>query len=110
VIYALAAGLIIGALLTWLVHRDELTYLRSELRVAHAQIAHAVMADGAVIPPRAEEVEPPKPLPGPLVEIVNEWESAESRMVEEHRIRGWLAEGWGVGAILRQYNANGEES
>lgn len=102
-IYALAGGLVLGVLLTWLVHRDELKYLRTELRVAQAQIAHAVIHQQAVIPPRTEEVEPLEPLSGALKEVIGQWEGAESQAVEEYKIRGYIAEGWGEAAILRQY-------
>ena len=101
----LLAGLLIGALATWLLMREDLTYLRDELRVAHAQIAHAVMSEGAQVPPRIEEIEPPKPLTSELQACVDEWEDPESRAVEELKIRGWLAEGRAIKSILRQYGA-----
>ena len=102
----LSIGLALGSLLTWLVHRGELGYLREELKVAHAQIAHAVIEDGALIPPRIEPVEPIKPLSKKLQECVEQWDEPESRAVEEAKIRGWQGEGWGEKAILRQYGAN----
>ncbi len=102
----LAIGLTLGALATWLLQRTELHYLRSELRVAHAQIAHAVIQEGATVPPRFEEPAPIEPLSKALQAAVNEWESPESRAVEEAKIRHWQAEGWGEESILRQYGAN----
>ena len=101
----LAASFLVGAIGSTLVHREELKYLRGELRVAHAQIAHAVIHDSAVIPPRIEEVPPLEPLPKELLACVEQWEDAESRAIEEAKIRQWRAEGWGVPAILRQYGA-----
>jgi hypothetical protein len=106
VIYALAAGLVVGYVLAYLGHREERAWLRDELKIAHAQIAHAVIQDRAVIPARYDPPEPEPPLAAELQAIVNDWESAESRATEEHKIRGWLAEGWGVPAILKQYGAN----
>lgn len=105
-IYALVAGLIIGAALTWFVHRDELEYLRRELAQATDRLAHARIEKGAEIAPRPVEYEPPEPLPAELQQIVNEWEDPESRAVTESKIRGWIAEGWGNEAILRQFNAH----
>ena len=104
-IYALVGGIAFGCAITWFVHRDELKYLREELRSAQGQIAHAVMVDKAIIPPREVEIEPVPPLPPELQSVVDEWESPESRAVEESRIRGWMAEGYGPEAILRQYGA-----
>jgi hypothetical protein len=104
---AILAAFVVGYVLAWWGHREERTYLRDELRVAQAQIAHAVLVDRAVIPPRFEPVPEPEPLPSELQSIVQEWESLESRAVEEHKIRGWLAEGWGLKAIQRQYGVNG---
>ena len=104
--YALLAGLALGALATWLLQRTDIKYLRDELRVAHAQIAHAVMHEGAEIPARYEEPEPLKPLSKALQACVDQWDTAESRAIEEAKIQQWLAEGWGEPAILRQYGAN----
>ena len=104
----LSAGLTTGSLLTWLVQRGHIKYLRDELKVAHAQIAHAVIQERAVIPERLEPIEPLKPLSKELQACVDQWDTAESRAVEEHRIRGWQAEGWAVKSILRQYEANPE--
>lgn len=102
----LAVGLIAGAVATWLVHRGELQYLREELKAAHAQIAHAVLQEGATIPPRIEEPEPLPPLSNALRDLVDQWESPESRAIEEAKIRQWQAEGYGEAAILRQYGAS----
>ena len=104
-IYALAAGLILGTLGTWFVQRDELRFLRKELALATDRLAHARIERGAEIPPRPVEVEPVRPLPPALVDCVTQWDTAESRAVEEAKIRQWLAEGWGQDAILRQYGA-----
>ena len=70
-IYALTAGLLRGALATWLLQRTEIKYLRDELRVAHAQIAHAVMSEGATIPARYEEPEPVEPLTKEFVRLMS---------------------------------------
>ncbi len=99
----LAIGLALGALATWFLTRDERKYLRDELRVAHAQIAHAVIHEGATVPPRFEEPEEVKPLSKALQATVDEWESPESRATKEAEIRHWLGQGWGEEAILRQY-------
>ena len=105
-IYALVAGLAIGALATWLLQRTEIKYLRDELRVAHAQIAHAVMHEGVHVPARYEEPEPIEPLSKRLREAVEQWEDPNNQAIEEAKIRQWLAEDWGEEAILRQYGAN----
>ena len=102
----LGIGLTLGSLLTWLVHRGELGYLREELKVAHAQIAHAVIQERALIPPRIEPVEPIKPLTKELQDCVDQWDEPESRAVEEAKIRGWLADDHSIKSILRQYGAN----
>ena len=101
----LAAGLILGAVSTWLVTRGERLYLRDELKVAHAQIAHAVIQERATIPARYEEPEPLEPLSKALQDAVDQWESPDSRATEEAKIRRYLAEGYGEPAILRQYGA-----
>ncbi len=100
---AVVAGFTLGATLAWLISRGEIGYLRAELKGTHAQIAHAVMKEGAIVPPLTEEIEPVKPLPSELQAVVNEWEGADSRVIEEAKIRGYLAEGYGIAAILRQY-------
>ena len=102
----LAIGLALGAVATWLIQRGELKYLRDELRVAHAQIAHAVIQEGAVVPPRYEEPAPIEPLSKTLQAVIDEWESPESRATKEAEIRHWLGQGWGEEAILRQFGAN----
>lgn len=102
-IYALVAGLVVGYGLAYLGYREERRYLRDELKVAHAQIAHAVLHDHALIPPRVEPMPAPEPLSGTLQAVVDEWESPDTRATVEQQIRGWLAEGWGETAILRQY-------
>ncbi len=99
----LAVGLIVGAAATWLLMREDLTYLRDELRVAHAQIAHAVMSEGAQIPARLEEVEPLKPLDSEYQACIQQWEGAENQVIEEAKIRNWIGQGWAKESILRQY-------
>lgn len=98
-----AVVLLIGAFATWFIQRDERIYLRDELKVAHAQIAHAVIAEGAQIPARLEPVEAPEPLTAELRACVEQWEGAENQVTEEARIRQWLAEGRNHKSILRQY-------
>lgn len=101
----LAVGLIVGALATWFIQRTEIRYLRDELKVAHAQIAHAVMKEGAEIPARYEEPEPLEPLDSEYQACITQWEDPESQAIEEAKIRGYIAEGYGKTAILRQYGA-----
>ncbi len=107
-IYAAAAGLILGVLLSTYIHRGEVKHLREENRIAHAQIAHAVISEGAQIPARIEPMPEPDPLSEKMQGIVNEWEEgSESRAITEHKIRGYLAEGYGEVAIARQFGAQG---
>lgn len=106
-IYVAAAGLILGALATWFLQRTEIRYLRDELKVAHAQIAHAVMQEGAQIPARLEPIDLPEPLTGELRECVEQWEGAESQAAVEADIRRYQAEGYKIPAILRQYGVKG---
>jgi hypothetical protein len=100
---ALAVGLTLGALATWLLQREQLSYLRSELKVAHAQIAHAVLDQGARVPARLEEVEPLEPLTAELQACVDQWEGPENQATEEAKIRNWLGQGRDMKSILRQY-------
>ncbi len=104
---SLAIGLIVGALATWLIQRDERRYLREELKVAHAQIAHAVMSEGAQIPARYEEPEPVEPLDSEYQACITQWEDPENQAIEEAKIRSYIAEGYGKPAILRQYGVKG---
>lgn len=97
------AGLALGYALCYLGYHAERKYLRDELRVAHAQIAHAVIHEHAAVPPRLEPVPPPEPLSSALREAIEEWEDPESRAIQESKIRNWQAEGWGEAAILRQF-------
>ena len=101
----MAAGILLGAATAWLLQRDERKYLRDELRAAHSQIAHAVLQEGATVPPRVEPLEPLEPLTAELSACVEQWDSPESQAVEEAKIRNWLAQGWGIPAILRQYGS-----
>lgn len=99
----LLAGLLLGALGTWWLQRAELIYLRTELRLAQDRLLAAWRDDRAIIPPRPEVIEPPKPLPPELVELVAEWESPEARQAMESKLRGlYFDRGWGVQAILKQ--------
>ncbi len=102
-IYVALAAFVAGYALKWLSGLEEIRYLRAELKQTHNQIAHAVIQERAIIPPREEPVEPIKPLSKKLQEAVDQWEDADSRAVEEAKIRQWLAEDWGEKAILRQY-------
>lgn len=100
---ALLLGLLLGGLGVWFLQRQELAYLRAELRIAQDRLLHAWRDDRAVIPPRPVEVEPQKPLPPELQELVNEWESPQARADLETRLRGlYFDKGWGVQAILKQ--------
>lgn len=100
-----AVAFMLGVASCYLVHRAEIRYLRSELKGTHAQIAHAVMREGAEVPALFEDMPEIEPLSKKLREIVNEWEDADSRAVQEAKIRGWIAEGWGEKAIIRQFQA-----
>ncbi len=96
-------GVLIGAVLMYLLRWEEVRYLRSELKVAHAQIAHAVINENAVMPARYEEPEPLKPLSAALQDTVNQWEGAEIRAETEAEIRRWQAEGYKEAAIVKQF-------
>lgn len=99
----LAVGLVLGVLGTWWVVREEIRYLRRELTTATDRLIHARLERGAEVPPRPIETPPPPPLPPELQEIVNQWESPESRMNEEIRIRGLMERGYSTLAILKHY-------
>ena len=105
---AASVGWVVGMAGCYVMHYQQMSYLRSELKGTHAQIAHAVLQEGTFVPPITEEIEQPKPLPPELQSVVDEWEDADSRAVEEAKIRQWQVDGWGVKAILRQYEANPE--
>lgn len=98
----LIAGLVVGVCLTKWVDLGELEYLRNALKMAHAQIAHAVLKEGATVPPVHEPTPPPEPLSKALQDAVGEWEGAEAQASTEAKIRQWLAEGYGEAAILKQ--------
>lgn len=101
VILAFALGLLLGAGLVWLSRDREMAYLRTELATAHDRLLHA-WKEGAVIPPRPTEIEPPPKLPGELQAVVDEWESAEARQAMELKLRRMhFEQGQGVQAILR---------
>lgn len=99
----LLVGLLLGASGCWWLQRAEIRYLRDELRIASDRLLHAWRDDKAVIPPRPVPVEPPKPLPPELADMVAEWESPEAQAAMETKLRGlYFDRGWGVQAILRQ--------
>lgn len=100
------ACLIIGAFGSWFIQRDERKYLRDELRVAHAQIAHAVIHDKAEIPARYEEPEPVQPLDSDYQACIKQWEGKENQITVEAEIRNYIGQGWGKVAILKQYGVN----
>ena len=105
-VIAASIGIVTGAVCAGLVHREELKWLRGELRVAHAQIAHAVIQDHAQVPARVEPVPEPEPLSKALTECIEQWEDADSRAVEEAKVRGYLAEGYSEKAVLKLYGVN----
>ena len=104
------AGLIgaaLGALAAWLARADTIGVLRAELErarkaeeVATDRLVHA-WKEGAVVPPRpSEPAPPPDPLPGPLLEEINQWEDGEHRAMLEAHFRQEMARGKSVPAIL----------
>ena len=98
----LLLGLLAGAAGTWWVQRNELTYLRDELRVAQDRLLHAWHKE-AIIPPRPQEIEPVKPLPPELQAVVNDWDSPESRAAMDTKLRRlFFDQGQGIPAILKQ--------
>lgn len=99
---ALAVGLLLGALGVWLLREREMRYLREELKIAQDRLLHAWRDEKAIIPPRPTVIEPPKPLPPELMEMVAEWESPEAQATQEAKLRSlYFERGWGVQAILR---------
>ena len=102
-IYAIGVAFVLGYALKWLSGLEEIRYLRSELKVAHAQIAHAVINENAVMPARYVEPEPLKPLSAALQDTVNQWEGADTRAEIEADIRRAQAEGYSEAAIVKQF-------
>lgn len=103
---AILTAFVAGYALAWWHHLDERKWLRAELRVAQAQIAHAVVADGAKIPPRIEPAAELPPLSKRLRAAIEEWEGTEAQANTEANIRKWLGEGYGEEAILRMVGGN----
>ena len=103
---AVLAAFAIGYALAYFGHLDERKWLRAELRVAQAQIAHAVVKDGATIPPRIEPLPEIPPLSARLRAAIEEWEGPEAQANTEANIRKWLGEGHGEEAILRMVGGN----
>lgn len=98
----LLLGLVAGAGGTWWVQRNELRYLRAELRIAQDRLVHA-WHQQAIIPPRPTEVKPVEALPQELQHFVDDWESPESRAAMETRLRSlYFDQGLGIPAIIRQ--------
>lgn len=98
-----AIGFVLGAVVWAPVFeylRRELAYYRKELATAQDRLVHAWRDDKAIIPPRPVEIRPPTPLPADLLEVVNEWESPETRAQVESQIREMYDKGHGVQAIL----------
>lgn len=88
--------------------QSELAYYRKELATAQDRLVHAWRDDKAVIPPRPVVVEPPKALPPELQEVVDEWESPETRANAEQQLRVmYFDRGWGIPAILRHLQDQG---
>lgn len=104
---ALALGLLLGIAGTHYVHRGELSYLRKELATAQDRLLAAWRDEGAVIPPRPVEPVKVEPLPEQLRAWVNNWESPESKAIEESRIRHLMHQGLGVEAIIAKLEGPG---
>ena len=102
-IYVAIASFVAGAVLAYLSRLEEIRYLRAELKSAHNQIAHAVIQEHAIIPPREEPIEPIKPLSDKLQETVAQWEGAEAQATTVAAIRKHLSDGYSEKAIINMY-------
>lgn len=108
VLYGLGMALLGGAIAaafrgeTIAVLREQLKIAREAEAVATDRLVHAWREDKSItIPPRpAEPVPPPDPLPSDLQAEVDQWESPESRLIVEQKIRVMLARGLAPPAIL----------
>ncbi|HUT59728.1 MAG TPA: hypothetical protein VNA25_17920 [Phycisphaerae bacterium] len=108
-----AAGVGTGIFAIWLAsraplaaQRDVIKYLQDELRVAQDRLLSA-WKEEAVIPPRdaAPTSQAFVALPHELQELVDDWESAESRMVMAAKFRVKMAGGLSPAEILREEEA-----
>lgn len=96
-------SLLLGAAAVWLLQREELTYLRSELRIAQDRLLHAWRDEKALIPPRPEEAPPPPPpIPPELQEYIDAWDSPDSKAATAALIRARLDQGMKPLAIMRE--------
>lgn len=100
-VISLLVGLLLGAGGTWWLREREMGWLRKELTLATDRLAHAHIDKGALIPPRPVEVKPVEPLPTEIQELVNEWESLETRERMAAKYRAQLDEGRSIMSILR---------
>lgn len=100
--------MVAGALASYWLQRPALEYLKGELKWARSEIVNATdrllyswKQEGVVPAPRpVEPIPPPEPLPAVLQAEVNQWESPESRVAVEQKIRGMQARGWEPTKIL----------
>lgn len=97
-------GLVGGVLLGFALALPGLIYLTRELRIAQDRLLHAWQA-GTVIAPRepAATARAIEPLTPALMALVTRWESTESQLIEEAKVRGLLANGWDEERIVRWY-------
>jgi len=95
-------GLAAGAAGCYVLQRPALEYLKAELNWARAEIVSATdrllyswKNDGVTPAPRPLELGPlPDKLPSELQDVVDQWESPESRAAVDQRIRAMLSRGW----------------
>jgi len=95
----------VGYGVCWWARRDEALWLRRELRVAQDRL-YGAWQDRALIPARGDEpvVRDRVPaLPDELRALVADWESPETRLEVEERVRGLhFGQGLSVSAVVRK--------
>lgn len=101
-------GLAVGAVACYYLQRPALEYLKAEVKVARREVQEATdrllysfKNENLVPAPRPIEAPPPpQPLPPVLQAEVNQWESPESRLAVEAKIRGMMQKGMEPTRIL----------